>query len=81
MKMTGDYAVDLWVRDAPMDREAVRFHLSKDNHALSRNPEFVADLATAARQHPDVFGSFEELAADGDDEIEICPHCGTEMYE
>ena len=90
--MTGDYAVELFVRDAPMDREAVRFHMFKDNYALARNAKFVGNLVRAAKQHPDVFGSVRDLVVDDedyeleeamydeDDQIEICPHCGTTMY-
>lgn len=84
MEMTGDYAVELFVRDAPMDREAVRFHITKDNYALARDFRFTGDLILAAKQHPEVFAPFDELYGsmdDEDDEIEICPHCGTTMYE
>jgi len=88
MILTGDYAVELFVRDAPMDREAVRFHMFKDNYALARNAKFVGNLVRAAKQHPDVFGFDRDLLVDDedyeydeDDQIEICPHCGTTMYE
>jgi len=55
---------------------------------LARNAKFVGNLVRAAKQHPDVFGFDRDLLVDDEDyeyddedQIEICPHCGTTMYE
>ena len=80
--MTGDYAVELFVRDAPMDREAVRFHISKDNYALTRSFRFTGDMVMAAKKHPDVFPqtfTFLTDVIDAADAAATCPHCGNNI--
>ena len=48
--MTGEYAVELFVRDAPMDRETVRFHLVNNYATLISDYNFThALLANANR--------------------------------